>query len=130
MSIFSYHLVKTSYFSALNILLFPPKHREIKGLIHAETMTAMTLGSPIFSPSRMLIRQIAVFAQWENESDIDEFLDHHHFGQILAKGWHTRLRFMRKWGKFHKFEIPDETLELKNSDTPVIAVTIARMKFL
>lgn len=130
MSVFTYHLVKTNYFSALKILLFPSKPRNISGLIHAEIMTAMTLGSPILSPSRMLIRQIAVFAQWEKESDIDNFLTKNNLGKILAKGWYTRLTFMRKWGKFNKFEIPDETIEFENPDSSVVAVTIARMKFL
>ncbi|MCI3937345.1 hypothetical protein MQX03_09040 [Chryseobacterium aahli] len=130
MSVFTYHLVKTNYFSALRILLFSPKPKNTPGLIHAEYMTAMTLGSAIFSPSRMLIRQIAVFAKWEKESDVDNFLAKNNFGKILSKGWHTRLTFMRKWGKFNKFEIPDETLEFENPDSPVVAVTIARMKFL
>jgi hypothetical protein len=130
MSVFSYHLVKTNYFSALKILFFPLKSRNISGLIHPEIMTVMTLGSPIFSPSRMLIRQIAVFAQWENESDLENFLAKNSLGKILSKGWHTRLTFMRKWGKFNKFEIPDETIEFENPDSPVVAVTIARMKFL
>lgn len=130
MSVFTYHLVKTNYFSALRILLFSPKPKNTPGLIHAEYMNAMTLGSAIFSPSRMLIRQIAVFAQWEKESDVDNFLAKNNFGKILSKGWHTRLTFMRKWGKFNKFEIPDKTLEFENPDSPVVAVTIARMKFL
>ncbi|MFZ4931507.1 hypothetical protein [Chryseobacterium sp. Mn2064] len=130
MSVFTYHLVKTDYFSALRILFSSPKSRNIPGLIHAEIMTVMTLGSPIFSPSRMLIRQIAVFAQWEDESDIENFLAKDNLGKILSKGWHTRLTFMRKWGKFNKFEIPDETAEFENPNSPVVAVTIARMKFL
>ena len=130
MSVFTYHLVKTNYFSALKILLFPPKQKNISGLIHAEIMTTMTLGSAIFSPSRMLIRQIAVFAQWENESDGDHFLTENSLGKILAKGWHTRLTFMRTWGKFNQFEIPDETIEFENPDSLIVAVTIARMKFL
>lgn len=130
MSVFTYHLVKTDYLSALRILISSPKSRNIPGLIHAEIMTVMTLGSPIFSPSRMLIRQIAVFAQWENENDIENFLAKDSLGKILSEGWHTRLTFMRKWGKFNKFEIPDETAEFENPDSPVVAVTIARMKFL
>lgn len=130
MSVFTYHLVKTDYFSALRILFSSSKSRNIPGLIHAEIMTVMTLGSPIFSPSRMLIRQIAVFAQWENENDIENFLAKDSLGKILSEGWHTRLTFMRKWGKFNKFEIPDVTTESENPDSPVVAVTIARMKFL
>ncbi|HCM32854.1 MULTISPECIES: hypothetical protein [Chryseobacterium] len=130
MSVFTYHLVKTDYFSALRILFSSPNSRNIPGLIHAEIMTVMTLGSPIFSSSRMLIRQIAVFAQWEDESNIENFLAKDSLGKILSEGWHTRLTFMRKWGKFNKFEIPDETTESENPDSPVVAVTIARMKFL
>ncbi|MDR2237639.1 MAG: hypothetical protein LBE92_16070 [Chryseobacterium sp.] len=130
MSVFTYHLVKTEYLSALRILFSSPKSRNISGLIHAEIMTVMTLGSPVLSPSRMLIRQIAVFAQWENENDIENFLAKDSLGKILSEGWHTRLTFMRKWGKFNKFEIPDETTEIENPDSPVVAVTIARMKFL
>lgn len=130
MSVFTYHLVKTDYLSALRILFSSPKSRNIPGLIHAEIMTVMTLGSPIFSPSRMLVRQIAVFAQWEDESDIENFLAKDRLGKILSEGWHTRLTFMRKWGKFNKFEIPDETAEFENPNSPVVAVTIAKMKFL
>lgn len=129
MSVFTYHLVKTNYFSALKMLLFAPKSKNIPGLIHAEMMSAMTLGSPLFSSSRILVRQIAMFAQWKNESDIDNFLAQNKTGKILSKGWHTRLTFMRKWGKFNKFVIPNETREFENPDSAVVAVTIARMKF-
>jgi len=129
MSVFTYHLVKTDYLSALKILFSSPKSRNISGLIHAEIMTVMTLGSPIFSPSRMLIRQIAVFAQWEDEIDIENFLTKDSLGKILSEGWHTRLTFMRKWGKFNKFEIPAEPTEFEDPNSPVVAVTIARMKF-
>lgn len=91
-------------------------------------MTVMTLGSPVFSPSRMLIRQVAVFAQWENEAAIDHFLAENSFGKVLAKGWHTRLAFMRQWGKITEFDIPAATTEPDNPDTVVVAVTLARMK--
>jgi len=133
MSVFTYHLVKTSYFLALKAILFPPNSKNVSGLVHAECMTSMTLGSAIFSPSRMLVRQVVVFAQWENEAAIDQFLDNNHFGKILAKGWHTRLNFMRQWGKITEFEIPDESPNNDSpdsSDGPVVAVTLARMKLL
>lgn len=128
MSIFTYHLVKTSPFSALKGIIAPPKPKNNPGLIHAECMTVMTLGSPVFSPSRMLIRQVAVFAQWENEAAIDHFLAENSFGKVLAKGWHTRLAFMRQWGKITEFDIPAATTEPDNPDTVVVAVTLARMK--
>ncbi len=128
MSVFSYHLVKTTYFSALKAILFPPRRKNTPGLIHAECMTCMTLGSPVFSPSRILVRQVAVFAQWENEAAIDRFLAQNSLGKILANGWHTRLTFMRQWGKIRAFEIPDTSIESKPADAPVVAVTLARMK--
>lgn len=128
MSVFTYHLVKTSYVSALKAFLFPPKPIKTPGLIHVEVMTCMTLGSPVFSRSRMLIQQVAVFAQWENESAIDDFLKNDSFGKILAQGWHTRLKFLRQWGKISEFIIPEENIELDDADAPVVAVTLARMK--
>lgn len=128
MSVFSYHLVKTSYISDLRAILFSSRTKNTPGLIHAECMTVMTLGSPVFSASRMLIRQVAVFAQWENEIAIDNFLKNTSIGKILAQGWHTRLTFMRQWGKISEFKIPNETFEFETLEEPVVAVTIARMK--
>ena len=128
MSVFSYHLIKTSYFSAIKAILFPPKAKKNSGLIHAECMTVMTLGSPVFSPSRMLLKQVAVFAQWEDEAAIDKFLTDHSLGKILAKGWHTRLSFMRQWGKVSGFNLPDTTVEPDDPNAVAVAVTLARMK--
>ena len=128
MSIFSYHLVKLSFPLAIRGLISNPISKHTKGLIHSEYMTAMTLGSPILAPSRFLIRQVAIFAQWENEKDLDNYLEQNKFGRILNKGWHTRLVFMRKWGALKAFKIPDRIATLENSASTVVAVTIARMK--
>lgn len=128
MSVFSYHLVKTSFFTALRAILFAPKPVTVPGLVHMECMTLMTLGSPVFSPSRMLLRQLAVFAQWDNEAAIDQFLTTNSFGKTMAKGWHTRLTFMRQWGKIKAFKIPEGSNESDTPEAPVVAVTIARMK--
>lgn len=128
MSIFTYHLVKTSYLSALKVVLLPLKPEKIPGLIHAESMTSMVLGSAIFVPSRLLGKEIAVFAQWESEEAINLFLANHPFGQILDKGWHTRLLFMRQWGNISGFKIDEEPLEMDTLNSPVVAITLARMK--
>lgn len=128
MSIFTYHLVKVSVFTSLKMILFSPKSKNIDGLVHIEYMNSMTLGASILSPSRILIRQIAVFAQWENENAIDEFLKSNTFGKVLAKGWYIRLLLTRPWGKISGFKINDELLEENPSNMPVVAVTIARMK--
>src|SRR5688572_23210253 len=98
MTVFTFHLAKTSVTSTLKALWSPPKAGDVPGLIHAECMVSMTLGSQIFSPSRILLRQLVVFAQWENESAIDNFLANDSFGKTLAKGWHVRLVYLRQWG--------------------------------
>ena len=128
MSLFSYHLVEISFFSAVKRIFLNPISKNTKGLIHAEYMTVMTLGSSIFSLSRILVRQVAVFMQWENETALNTYLEQDDFGKILAKGWHVRLSFIRKWGAFHNFKIPTTTNQPETIDTPVVAVTIAIMK--
>jgi hypothetical protein len=129
MSIYSYHLVKLPFAAALSILFFPIKSKKITGLIHAETMSAMVLGSSIFSWSRIFNREIVVFAQWENENFLNDFLISNSKGRQLAKGWHVRLAFIRQWGRISGFQIPKLESEAYNENNPVVAVTIARMKY-
>lgn len=128
MSIFSYHLIELPFLVAIKSIFSKPISKKTKGLIHAEYMTAMTLGSPVLSPSRILIRQVAIFAQWENEIALDDYLEIDNFGRRLKNGWHLRLTFLRQWGKLNSFKIPEKKEELEKSTSPVVAVTIARMK--
>ncbi|MDR2284328.1 MAG: hypothetical protein LBE37_14010 [Sphingobacterium sp.] len=130
MRIFSYHLVETSVLSGLKAMIAPPSPDRIPGLTHAECMTGMVLGSPVFSFSRMLIGQLVLFAQWENEAALDHFLANDNIGKIFADGWHVRLIPARQWGSFSKFDIPKDIAEIDLSDSPVVAVTVARMKLL
>lgn len=127
LSIFTYHIVKVPFISVISVALSPLRPKNIPGLIHAESMTLMTLGAPIFSPARMLFRQVAVFAQWENEQAIDDFMTTHRFGQKLAKGWYTRLQFVRQWGHISEFDISKEE-QVDLQEGAVVAVTLARMK--
>lgn len=128
MSIFSYHLIELPVFLAIQGIFSSPIKKCTKGLIHSELMTAMTLGSPIISTSRILLGQVAVFFQWENEKALENYMEDDRFGKILAKGWHVRLSFIRDWGSFSGFKIPDFKDKLENPDSPVVAVTIARMR--
>lgn len=128
MGVFSYHIVKLPMLSALKFILFKKK-TAVNGLIHAETMTVMKLGSPMYFPSRFFSRKLVFFAQWEHEKAIDDFLESDPFGKELAGGWHVRLDFIRQWGTISGFEIPDIEEKIAASD-PVVAVTIARMKYL
>lgn len=128
MSLFSYHLVQISFFAALKAILSPPKPGRTPGFVHLEVMNCMTLGAPVFAPSRMLLRQIAVFAQWENEAVLDQFLAQNNLGKTLAKGWQVRLEFMRQWGSISGFKVPEAKISPDTPDAPVVAVTIAKMK--
>lgn len=128
MSIFTFHLARTNIKSTLRALWIPPKSDNVHGLIHAECMVAMTLGSAIFSPSRILLRQLVVFAQWENESAVDNFLEKDKLGIVLANGWHTRLTYLRQWGSIDGFTIPKVGDKPDDPNEPVVAVTLARMK--
>lgn len=128
MSVFSYHLIKLPFLVAIKGIFSNPIEKSTKGLIHSEFMTSMTLGSPILSPSRILIGEVIVFMQWENEISLKNYLEQDSFGRRLAKGWHVRLSFIREWGNFSGFKIPDYKDKLKSTNSPVVAVTIARMK--
>ncbi len=128
MGIFTFHLAEVAVIAAFRVLSNPPKAADIPGLVHMECMSAMTLGSRVFSTSRLLIRQLAVFAQWENETLLEEFLEKDPLGKRLAKGWHTRLLYLRQWGKIDGFVIPEEPDDLDDPNAPVVAVTLARMK--
>lgn len=128
MSVFSYHLVRLTLTSAIRIMLFPINSKQINGLIHAETMSAMILGSSIFSKTRIFNREIAVFAQWENEDFLNAFLNTNKKGKQIDKGWHIRLEYLRQWGKISGYKIPTKEATIDN-DKSVVAVTIARMKY-
>ena len=128
MTIFSYHLVNLSLLDAAKKIFVNPISKKTPGLIHSEYMTAMTLGSAVFSTSRVLIGKVAIFMQWENESSLDDYLNNTHFGKIMSKGWHVRLSFLRQWGRFSHFQIPSQKEDLEPTNSVVVAVTIAKMK--
>ncbi|MBF9239903.1 hypothetical protein I2I05_21100 [Hymenobacter sp. BT683] len=130
MSVFTFHLAKLTVTSSLQALWRPPTADTVPGLIHAECLTAMTLGSAIFSPARMRIRHLAVFAQWVDEAAVDRFLQQDDFGKTLATGWHTRLAYLRQWGAIDGFVVPQHSTEVDEPAAPVVAVTIARMRLL
>lgn len=91
-------------------------------------MTAMTLGAPILSPARIQLRNLAVFASWENRQALDAFLAETKLGRTLSKGWHVRLELLRRWGRFSEFDDIPTNGNDADPTQPVVAVTIARLK--
>ena len=128
-NLFTYHLVKLSFLSALKRILIPVKSTKINGLVYLETMSAMELGSSIFTSTRLFSRSIVVLAQWESEKAFTEFLHSHTFGKILSKSWYLKLQFIRQWGSISNFKIPNLNIEIIKENQPVVAVTLARMKY-
>jgi len=88
----------------------------------------MTLGAPIVSPARMQLHHLAVFAAWESHAAIDDFLSNTKLGHSLADGWHVRLEFQRRWGHVSEFDGLAENLGEQDPESPVVAVTLARMR--
>jgi hypothetical protein len=128
MTLFTFHLAKTPVGTTVTALCRPPNGRQVPGLRHAECMTRMTLGAPIVSPARMQLRHLAMFAAWENEHAVDEFLERTSLGRALAAGWHVRMEFRRRWGHVHEFDgLPERDGEQELAG-PVVAVTLARMR--
>lgn len=88
----------------------------------------MMLGAPILSPARMQLRTLAVFAAWESDAAIDDFLGGTPLGRALAAGWHVRMAFQRRWGYVSEFDGLPESAGEQDPAAPVVAVTLARMK--
>ncbi|SDK54282.1 hypothetical protein SAMN05216298_0476 [Glycomyces sambucus] len=125
MSIHSFHLARPPLPQAVGALRRPPA---APGLRHMEVLAGMELGAPVVSPRRMLLRRLAVFAEWEDEAALEAFLAEDRFGRTLAAGWHVRLAFLRRWGSVRELDhLPAETGRTDPAE-PVVAVTLARMR--
>ncbi|WP_345468884.1 hypothetical protein [Paeniglutamicibacter antarcticus] len=93
-----------------------------------EVLAGMQLGAAVISPHRMQVRRMAVFAQWEAEAALVDFLAQHPFGRKLSEGWHVRLEFLRRWGEVRDMVLFPEGEERLELNEPVVAVTLARMR--
>lgn len=130
MQVFTYNLAQVPVATALSALYGPPTKDRVSGLVHAECMARMELGAPIFSPSRMQLNNLTMFAAWENEGAIDNFLTNTRLGQCFASGWHVRMRFLRRWGCMKEFDTLPQRIDDSDANAPVVGVTLARTKLL
>jgi hypothetical protein len=69
-----------------------------------------------------------MFASWESQSAIDDFLDGTKLGRAFAAGWHVGMAFLRRWGHISEFDGLSESVGEQDPEAPVVAVTLARMK--
>ena len=127
-NVFSFHLAECGITKTLRALARPPRSRSTAGLVHAECMVPMTLGCPVALPSRYRPHQIAVFAAWQSENSIDDFLRSDGLGRSLAGGWHVRMRFLRRWGYISELHDLPRVADEHDDLRPVVAVTLARLR--
>lgn len=128
MRVFTLGLANTTVPLTLSSLYGPPSSSNVPGLVHAECLTPMKLGSPIISLERLQLRKVVMFAAWESEDAIDEFLATSRLGKSIAEGWHLRMSFLRRWGSVREFASLPETQGESDPMSPVAAFTLARMK--
>lgn len=129
-AVHTFHLAKPGALRAAAALLRPPTPATVAGLQHAECMIPMRLGAAIISPWRWQVRCLAMFAAWESEAAVDGFLADTPLGITLARGWHVRLRFLRRWGHVAALDGLPAVAGKTDPDAPVVAVTLARLKLL
>lgn len=98
------------------------------GLRHLECLAMMRLGSPSFSSERMQVRRLAVFAAWADESALDRFLSDDRLGRELARCWHVRLEFLRRYGEIAALAPLPQRAGHWDPEEPIVAVTLARLK--
>lgn len=128
MRVFTLGLARTQAGLTLSSLYRPPSGATVPGLVHAECLTPMKLGAHILSPGRMQLSKGVMFAAWESEDAIDEFLASSKLGRAMAGGWHLRMTFLRRWGSVREFASLPENVGDSDPNEPVAAFTLARMK--
>lgn len=124
----SFHLVELPARVSAGTLIRPPNRTTVEGLQHAECLVLMRFGAPIVSTARLQLRRFAMFAQWDNASALDRFLEIHPFGRRLAAGWHIRLQYLRRFGSVAALGGLPQKAGDWDLDEPIVAFTLARMK--
>lgn len=126
----SFHLAQLGFGSVVRALCRPPRPRTTPGLVAAECMFPMRLGEPIGSRRRWQVGTLAMFAAWQDDAAVTHFLESTALGNTLARGWHVRLGFLRRWGTVAGFEDLPLAAQPTALDSPVVVLTLARLRLL
>lgn len=125
----SFHLAEVSPTTGATALLRGLRGGgAVPGLQHAECLAGMRLGAPVVSPDRLQLGRLAVYASWSSEQALDGFLQDDLLGRELARGWHVRLEFLRRWGSVAELADLPEVAGRSDPAEPVVAVTLARTR--
>jgi hypothetical protein len=125
MTVHTFHLAEVPMAVGARALVRPASH---PGLDHAECLALMRLGAAALSPDRLQLRRLAVFAQWRDEAAVDRYLASDPLGRHLARGWHVRLEYLRRWSTLAAFPGLPVRAASWEQDEPVVSVTLARMR--
>lgn len=128
MDIFSYHLIDAPFRQILPRLLWSRALTSVDGLRHSEHLLTMKMGRSVLLPSRYNYRTLAFFAWWRDEAALDAFLERPPYAIFHRPGWHVRMVFYRRWGRFAGLDEAPLHSEHADTDGPVVAVTLARLK--
>ena len=128
MTVHTFHLAEVPAAVGARALLRVPPPGSVPGLDHAECLSLMRLGAPTLSPDRLQLRRLAVFAQWHDAAALDRYLEQDPLGRALARGWHVRLQFLRRWSTLAALPGLPVRAGRWDRDEPVVAVTLARMR--
>ena len=128
MTVHTFHLAEVPAAVGARALLRVPPPGSVPGLDHAECLSLMRLGAPTLSPDRLQLRRLAVFAQWHDDAALDRYLEQDPLGRALARGWHVRLQFLRRWSTLAALPGLPVRAGRWDRDEPVVAVTLARMR--
>lgn len=126
LGIFTFHLVEMPVTAAVPLLRRPPQPGQVTGLRYAECLSLMRLGAPTVSPDRLQLRRLAMFARWDDERAVEEFLTAS--GARFTAGWHVRMTFLRRWSTLAALADLPQQADASDDDEPVVAVTLARMR--
>jgi hypothetical protein len=126
--IFSFHLANLPLSKVPHFLSCPAYKQKISGLKHSESFFTMNLGEPIMAPPRYNFKTVAFFAWWSEETFLSEFLKQPSY-KFLEDGWHVRMKLYRRWGEVAELRDALVDPDLAAPEKPVVAVTLARLKF-
>jgi hypothetical protein len=127
-TVHTFHLAEVPRAVGARAFVRQPSSTTVPGLDHAECLALMRLGAPTLSPARLQLHRVAVFAQWQDEAALDDFLARDPLGRRLAQGWHVRLEFLRRWSTLAALPGLPVRAGPWDQDEPVVAVTLARMR--
>ncbi len=127
--IFSFHLAKVPFYKLPSFFLRSMHEKNLPGPKASESFFTMNLGEPIMSVPRYNFKTVALFAWWDQESALSNFLDRPG-NEFLRDGWHVRMKLYRRWGEVAELKNAVVTPELASPNRPVVAVTLARLNIL